>query len=476
MLPKIEKVIAVQNYGTSGTTLIHGLVDNHPQVISLPMLQALPLYCAWEEISAGDVSFELIKSYLTKNFSALFNADYADDESLRKLGEDKNERVEVDQEEFFDHLKTFLGSDINRKNFLVSVFCAYNACYKNRFDDGAAICFPIHSQVKKYAQYLREDFKEVYILHMIREPVQNMGSLIKHISYHQMKPSIFKSLLGCVVQQIFREKMCHWNSGSVELHGKKAYFEDEISSGRQVSSRAMRLEDLHSNSRVMLERFCNWCGISWNNCLLETTFMGKVWHNRAESVRVSGLNSVVTGQKHDQYLSGFDKERLRLLAKTELEYFDYAKFSKRDRFKYMLLPLMNLFPFKSDFNLRRLGYRMNILRGFYSKKGESFLFETLRISSKKNWYRFRKVLCGRFYSIVEWLLLNRVVNTNPMASLVVIPKEKIGILKQILLFMTTLPFFCARVIFNYFSLRYFMILIWCRGFMANRSSGFVKQL
>lgn len=36
--PEIYLVVAIQNYGSSGTLFIQSLLDNHPQILSIPAL------------------------------------------------------------------------------------------------------------------------------------------------------------------------------------------------------------------------------------------------------------------------------------------------------------------------------------------------------------------------------------------------------------------------------------------------------
>ena len=48
-----NRVIGIQCYGTSGTTLMHSLLDNHPSIISLPFLHGRDLYTLWTDHIVG---------------------------------------------------------------------------------------------------------------------------------------------------------------------------------------------------------------------------------------------------------------------------------------------------------------------------------------------------------------------------------------------------------------------------------------
>ena len=43
-LPEKLKIIAIQNYGSSGTLLLHSLLDQHPNIIQLPGLAGLNIF------------------------------------------------------------------------------------------------------------------------------------------------------------------------------------------------------------------------------------------------------------------------------------------------------------------------------------------------------------------------------------------------------------------------------------------------
>lgn len=456
---KIEKVIAIQNYGVSGTTLMHSLLDNHPQIMSLPMLHAEPLYRIWDRIAAEGAmqNREKVTQIFREMIPFLFNVHAGADASLLQMGENKNEAIEVHENIFFENFWKTVPQNFTRKDFITGVYVAYNLCYGNNFNDDAWICYPIHSQDIKVAEYLLQDFAQVHFLHMVREPVQNMGSLIKHINHGQIKASLFKSLLGCAVQQILFEKMYHW-SGFILQHGKKPYFKDSSENGRVVESRAVRLEDIHRNPNFTLEKIANWLKISWHENLLKSTFMGKLWHNRVESVRVSGINKQVIAQQHDQYLSNFDKFRLRLLTRSEQKYFGYKNYNLLDRFYFLFLPLLLLFPFRVDFNKKRLQARMEVLRGLHSNEGRSIILDIFfsHLPEKK----VQEFFPQKFFAVTEWVVFDIMTNSVPgeYVKMVKTSYDK----RQTKLMLLSMPFYFLRVISNYIFLRVLMIMVWRR--------------
>lgn len=47
------RVLGIQNYGPSGSTLVHSLLDGHPEVLSLPGLYPIGFYTRWRTLFGG---------------------------------------------------------------------------------------------------------------------------------------------------------------------------------------------------------------------------------------------------------------------------------------------------------------------------------------------------------------------------------------------------------------------------------------
>jgi hypothetical protein len=449
--PNIQKIIAIQNYGASGTTLIHSLLDNHPKVISLPYLYGIPLYGLWDCYLSNidNVSSSDVEKVARNNFMNFFYKECMEESSLKQMGDNKDQILLVDPTEFCKHLVSYLDNinNIKRKDFIVSTFIAFNLCFKKEFTDDAYICFPIHSQSKKHAKWLIEDFKEVKFLHMIREPVQNIGTIVKHINHVQMRNSIFKGLLNCAILQILCRKTAHWEEKNFSItYDKVPYFSDT----KDIESRYLRLEDFHKKPKETIMKLIKWLNIEFKESLLQSTFMGLKWHNRSESQQVSGFNTKTISQKHNAYLNKFDRYRLLLLSKTEQIYFGYYKYKLIDKFFYLILPLFLIFPFRCDFNKKRLSIRWEALQKFYS-------------NDKK-------------LSINEWLIHNDMSNVTVGEIYEIFVKDKKSTKLTILAVLTSLPAFIGRICFNYIYGRYIMLLIWSSRLFSHDTKSYVKPL
>ncbi len=182
--------------------------------------------------------------------------------------------------------------------------------------------------------------------------------------------------------------------------------------------------------------------------------MGLLWHNRSESIKVSGISKKVVSQNQNKYINSIDEFRLKLLCRNELEYFNYYKFNFLDKLNTLfILPILIFLPFKCDFNFTRLHYRLNAMQRNYSNKK---IPVHLQFFSKKD----QKL--SHFLAMFEWVLLNHVNNTLQENELVKY-KNKIDFkLIDIGVFTFAFPLFIFRLILNYFLFRFILLKVWSK--------------
>lgn len=452
-MPKINKVLAIQCYGPSGTTLLHSLMDDHPEIISMPLLFPIPIYYLWDKYLVNSKkNFKLIEKIIKENLPVLFDPKCAGgDDSLLHMGENEDKLVKVDEKVFFNNLNKYFSNikEIKRKDFLLGIYIAYNQCYEKDLQNIKYLCFPLHDQTKKHAEYLSNDFNEVKILHVVRNPVKSIGSIVKHINSNHQKFSLFKSLMQCAVSNIILELREHWEEKKYRVYGKTPYLADNSI----TQTKYIRLEDIHLKREEVMKKITLWINIKNHSALSKSTFMGMLWHNRAESLKTSGTSKKIISQKQNKFINIIDNFRLKLLCKNELEYFKYYKFNLYDKFNlYFTLPFLIFLPFKCDFNYNRFMCRIYAMLRCYSNKKTPL---HLQVFKKKSYDKI-----GHFLAISEWILLNHVNNTLPENELIKV-KIKINFkLIDISIFIFSFPLFILRILLNYFLLRITMLKIW----------------
>tara|TARA_B110000238_G_scaffold34708_1_gene35942 strand:+ start:457 stop:1881 length:1425 start_codon:yes stop_codon:yes gene_type:complete len=471
---KYNKVIGIQCYGTSGTTLMHSLLDNHQQVLSLPYLHGRDLYTLWNDHIIGSginvqcendlhefnnkeiqVSVDLIIGKIKLLRPYYFDHKRGLEKSLARMGEHENIILTVNPDEFSRNMiEFFKGKEINRKNFIVSIYVCYNKCFNIKIDKDPYLCLPIHDLPIEIVSMMKEDFEIIKAIHMVRNPVQSMGSIIKHINYNQHKYCLFKSHVFCAVSSQLNQVRHFYESKPYKQYGKIPYFEDS----KNYESFYIRLEDVHNNLEDTMKKITKKIGIKYSSSLLKSTFMGYKWFNRAESIKVSGVNKKVIEQKHNIFLNKFDNYRLFLMSKKELDYFSYGQFNNIDKLFFLLLPIIILLPFKLDFNSKTFLYRISAMFN---------VFSTYKIP------------------IINWIIFSKVKNTifgphlDEMSHYFP-DKTKINfdILLVIRLFniALVLPIFIIKIIYNYINFRFLVIYIWLTIIFQKHSNQLIKPL
>jgi len=389
MLP--NKMIAIQNYGNSGTLFIQSLLDNHPALISLPGLfgqQLLPFWDRNNQLSKE----EFILQFLQENeywFSPEKFPQLTYEHGLMHLDESQDQSIAIDKMQFEMYFRELLSEqcELNRKLYLCSVFKAYNKVIGREYNEDAWIVYPIHSLPQKYAIWLTEDFGHAYFLHMIRNPVNLFGSLAKHINSHQYWGHFY--LLECGAGQILNEFTIH--GGNYPVHGATPFIADNA----HIQSRGIKLEDLHKSPEQTLKSICKWLNIEWSGSLLISTFNGKQWFNRPESIKKSGFDEKITQQSYTEVFSTFDKARIASVAQDLLHVFGYSA----DEFKKIkFIKLAIWLPFAMEKNKGRANRQRQEIKTpekrpyFYNKP---ILFPTLA------YYRWR---VKKYISARRWLL------------------------------------------------------------------------
>ncbi|MHB1947006.1 MAG: sulfotransferase [Gammaproteobacteria bacterium] len=350
-LINIRGLIAVQNHGGSGTLLFQSLLDEHPEIISLPALYGRELIQFWFDTKITNIEqfvFAFInhpcnlywfdpnpQRYLVLNQHGLCN-----------LGENRNENIAVDRMIFAANLMLELGRDeLNLKNFITSVYLAYAKTRGIKHKDDCWLLFPFHQNPPQYAKVLAKSFPAIKFIHMVREPIQCLASGIRFESTQEngrMNP--------------------HWAAWIVNPNPGAT----PLLKADNVETCALRLEDLHTQGEKTLRALCRWLNIEWNPVLLQSTFNGKKWWNRPELKPINGLDKSFVRFRGQDIIPWFDRVRLEFLFQNWKKAWNYKHPSYVNNwFIEKLMRVLILFPFKIDY--MPLKFSSSIKKMSYSK-------------------------------------------------------------------------------------------------------------
>ena len=330
-----KEIISITYYGRSGSIFLQSLFDNHPNIVTFPGVY-LQGFADWWKCNNFNNSSETFEKF-TNDFSVLFNPkestkkipgldDFAGIKSnFHRCGEGANESIKIDKEKFineFYKIKSY--NQINNCiTFFKKIHYVLAKTLNLKIDKDLKIVYQLHSNVFNRASFLLDNDTKNYFLHMVREPVISAYAMFKH-----------KKKNGRVT-----------NMKSI-LETMKNY---SPLPGQYENTRAIRLEDLHLNTRATLKKITKFVNLQWSEELMESTFLGKRWYNLSGSKFYSGFNIDIIKNNYE-HLNDFDKTRLEFLFKQiyfnwsykitkNHKLFDYLykfKFEERGIFNFIL--------------------------------------------------------------------------------------------------------------------------------------------
>lgn len=312
---KVVNVVAVQNYGRSGSTFLQSLLDGHPNILSTPNFYSRAFFEVWDD-KIADVPDDEKQRLFIESFRQWFDTAYVDHSAgLHRLGPNQDQIAHVDKERFEGLLaKFFARNEVNRRNLFVGAHLAYSLCLDRNLDQHLWILYPIHGRPKKVADALLEDFPRTKFLYTVREPLSNFASSLSHYRTSNM------DYVSHPVIATLGLQFCRKGHLVTKAHIDRPYREAHRTTDQ---AKAIRLEDLHARPEDVMQTVVAWLGLAWHDCLLDSTFDGKKWWNRPESPKQSGFGGHMLGRNVRDRLSVLDRFRVKAIARPKAETWKY---------------------------------------------------------------------------------------------------------------------------------------------------------
>jgi len=273
-----QKIISLVHFGRSGTGLLHSLIDNHPEISTLPSVYFSEYFnhSTWEKITNSgwdcmvdnfmniyDVLFDARSSIPVECVEKKMRYNVGVKEGMTILGDNKDQFLSVDKNQFRQELIVLLNNydDIDQLSFFKLVHIAYERTLKN-FKNKNNIFYHIHNP-DIYAQFnfAQYDQNSSWIL-MVREPIQSCESWLR-TSFHKND---------------HQECMLRITKMLVEI--------DNIIYKKNKSI-GVRLEDLKKYPQKTIPALCKWMGINENENLYKMTMQGEKWWGDPTSIDYS---------------------------------------------------------------------------------------------------------------------------------------------------------------------------------------------
>lgn len=263
-----KQIVSLLHFGRSGTGLMHSLIDNHPEISTLPSIFLSGYFNegVWEELTAEGL--EKLPERFTDKFEVLFDAtspkpvpgpqDKIDSylgikEGMASVGESRNEVLRVDRQMFCNEAWRLMnGCDtIDAGEFLQVIHAAYEKAIGTTTEK-KTIFFHIHNP-NEYAKFnFLHHLPDARLMMMVRNPVQSCESWVR-------EPA--------------RDHDCHMIYQRISI---MLYDIDRIIY-RLQDSVGVRLEDLKLQPEATMQALSRWIGIDETPSLYEMTAQGKKW-------------------------------------------------------------------------------------------------------------------------------------------------------------------------------------------------------
>ena len=257
------KIVAISHFiSRSGTLYLHSLLDNHPEIATIPGTIDIVELLKIKKNSSALECYEIFKKNNPKFFdTSSFNFKDKNNSSLWILGDDKKRKILTDENLFkTNFLKALDGRKIEPRNILISLYLAYAKAHNKKIKNYKIIL--MHPHEKKTTLLFNKFFKDAIYFIPIRNPYSAYKSIIKKTKFVNKLREIKYYPSGQLLDSALDIKNFHINKLNM-------YF--------------FKLEDLGNNLETIMKKVANILNIEFNQSMLVSTFGGeKYWSNSVE--------------------------------------------------------------------------------------------------------------------------------------------------------------------------------------------------
>jgi tetratricopeptide (TPR) repeat protein len=292
------KSVALIHWGRSGSGFLHSLLDNHPQVSTLPSYYLGDYFGreTWRGIASSEPAV-LVENFC-KLHEVLFDAgisepppgfrkrkllNFGANEGGTTMGPSRDQTLTLDREKFSQILLNLLAGKkrTNPNEFFQMVHVAFDLCLGRQGAD--LLFYHIHNPDNwSLCSYLRFQPNSKLLL-SVREPLQSCESWVAS------KEDYMGAVL-CVQEFLY-------TFGNIEF--------------KHQDSRGIRLEDLKLDTERTLNELSSWLQIDDHENLRSPTFQGLQYWGDTSSIRF-GRTQPVVGFGNDEFDPSTDPIRRKV--------------------------------------------------------------------------------------------------------------------------------------------------------------------
>ena len=303
----IRDNVAIFHHGSSGSYLFYSMLDGHPEVIGLPIInppQHVTKIIFWRmrELSEnpGDLTLGKVTDVLSECFKSTELPWQGRESEFRALV-GWGLRCHVDKEE-----NLTLGFLF--RLFVVSVANLYGHAIGsnnpvlvwNEHNPGPDALFNII--------LLKAILPGIKLVTVVRYPEKSADAHFDR--YHRY---FVEGIKHRITFQYFDQR-------TITRLFLDSFVDNHILYGDNAV--VVRFEDIHNSTRAVMAAVTKWLGLRWDNCLLESTSWRSPW---VYEQKFSGTRNVLEAELKLKHFDRFDRARLRYFLGPEYRRWGYAK-------------------------------------------------------------------------------------------------------------------------------------------------------
>tara|TARA_A100001015_G_C14925840_1_gene686314 strand:- start:112 stop:1257 length:1146 start_codon:yes stop_codon:yes gene_type:complete len=369
------KIVAITHFiSRSGTLYLHSLLDNHPQIATIPgTIDIVKILKIKKRLSALEC-YEIFKENNPKFFdTSSFNFSDRNNSSLWILGDDKKKKILTNENEFKSNFLLALENrEITPRNILISLYFAYAKVHNKKIENFKIIL--MHPHEKKTTLIFNKFFNDAIYLVPIRNPIKAYKSIL-------IKTKFVNKLRG----------LKYYPSGQLmesALDIKDFYL-------NKLDMYFLKLEDLNNNLEHFMQKISKLLKIDFNRMMLSSTFGGlKYWGNSVEKQTNNFDNK---GFKEQVDLPKNDLKIIYFLNSQLMNILNYKRI-KLTTFEKITLPISFLFPLKDEIdfltNTKKINFQnlFKFIVFFFPKRAKLLLTVFLNNYSSRYSYLAKRLI------------------------------------------------------------------------------------
>lgn len=292
------QMVVLIGAGRAGTKFLQSYLDDHKDILMIPgypLLYLYPHFDNWcKQFSENLLWDRIIDLFCEKHASVLDSRKVPGLSGLERLGLNKDQHIEINEEMFRRYLKIILKNvPIKRRSFLLAVHYTYGLCKQWDLRTKKILLYHMHDP--QFLPKLVEDFPALKLVCMTRNPQTSLHSMVRSFTIVDQAKLNFSDSLRLTGRNFWLA--CYQQFYT--FNHLRNYLEE-------TQAVAVRLENLQDIEQTM-RPLADWLGVDFSESMLKSTFDGKIWWGDvATTKQTSGFNADILSDNWKKSISRFD--------------------------------------------------------------------------------------------------------------------------------------------------------------------------